>query len=60
MRMASGNELFFLEHAEKSRKAYIDYLNTVNPVQAQVNLEQIVASESPDNQQSLKRLSSVN
>jgi hypothetical protein len=56
MRVACGNEFFFLEHAEKSRQNYIEYLNTVNPAQAQENLEQIVANESADNQQSLKLL----
>jgi hypothetical protein len=56
MRTASGNELFFVEHAEKSRQAYIAYLNTINPTQAQVNLEQIVANESLDDQQTLKRM----
>ena len=57
MRVASGNEAFFLEHAEQSRQNYIEYLNTVNPVQAQENLEHIVANEPADNQESLKRLS---
>ncbi len=56
MRIASGNQLFFLEHAEKSRQGYIEFLNTVNPAQAQENLEQIVANESPDDQENLKRL----
>jgi len=56
MCVASGNEQFFLEHAEKSRKDYIQFLNSVNPAQAQENLEQIVAEESPDNQESLKLL----
>ena len=56
MRVASGNDLFFLEHAEKSRQAYVEFLNTVNPAQAQENLEQIVANESLDHQHDLKRL----
>jgi hypothetical protein len=56
MRVASGNSHFFLEHAAKSKQDYIEYLITVNPAHAQENLERIVAHESSDNQQALKRL----
>ena len=56
MRIASGNSAFFLEHAEQSRQSYIEYLNTVNPATAQANLEGIVANETRDNQEKLKRL----
>jgi len=59
MRVASGNQQFFLEHAEQSRQAYLNYINTVDPVRAQANLESIVANETPENQQSLKGLSNV-
>ncbi len=59
MRVASGNQLFFLEHAEKSRQGYIDYLNTVDPAEAQENLEQIVANDTLSNQANLKRLSAT-
>ncbi|MGA6828118.1 hypothetical protein ACO9S2_10945 [Nitrospira sp. NS4] len=59
MRVASGNDHFFLEHAEKSRQSYMEYLSKINPAQAQENLEHIVASESPDHQADLKRLSEV-
>lgn len=58
MRVASGNNHFFLEHAQTARQGYIEYLNTVNFAHAQENLEQIVANESPENQQALKRLRS--
>ncbi len=57
MQVASGNEHFFLEHAAQTRQSYIDYLNTVNPAQAQEKLEDIVASEPPGSQTALKRLS---
>jgi hypothetical protein len=56
MRAASGNETFWLEHAENSRNSYIEYINTVSPAEAQENLEQLVASESPESQDNLKRL----
>ncbi len=56
MRIASGNDLFFLEHAEKSRGDYIEYINTVDPARGQANLEQLVANESPESQQNLKRM----
>jgi hypothetical protein len=57
MRVASGNQQFFLEHAEQSRQAYLNYINTVDPARAQANLETIVANETPDNQRVLKGLS---
>jgi len=56
MCVASGNEAFFLEHAEWTRQTYIEYLNTVNPATAQANLEDIVAREEPGYQEELKRL----
>lgn len=56
MRVASGNQQFFLEHAEQSRHAYLNYISTVDPARAQANLESIVANETPENQQSLKGL----
>lgn len=56
MRVASGNQQFFLEHAEQSRQAYLNYINTIDPARAQANLESIVANETPQNQQSLKGL----
>lgn len=59
MRVASGNERFFLERAEQSRQAYLNYINTVDPARAQANLENIVANETPENQQSLKGLSNA-
>lgn len=56
MRVASGNQMFWLEHAENSRKSYIDYINTVSPETAQANLAQLVSDEPPDSQENLKRL----
>lgn len=59
MCVASGNQKFFLEHAEQSRQAYLNYINTVDPARAQANLESIVANETSENQQSLKGLSNA-
>jgi hypothetical protein len=59
MRVASGNPQFVLEHAEQSRQAYLNYINTVDPARAQANLKTIVANESLENQQSLKGLRSA-
>ena len=57
MRVASGNNRFFVEHAANSRKTYIDFLSSINPATAQQNLEDMVASEPPQNQSDLKKLS---
>jgi len=54
-----GNQQFFLEHANESRQAYLNYINTVDPARAQANLESIVANETSENQQSLKGLSNA-
>jgi hypothetical protein len=56
MCIASGNHMFFLQHAENSRKGYIEYLSTVNVVEAQVTLEERVEAEPPENQERLKLL----
>jgi len=56
MRVASGNSAFFLQHAAETRQSYVDYLNTVNPAEAQQNLESIVAHETPAVQAELQRL----
>ncbi len=57
MRAASGNDQFWLEHAENSRQTYIEYINkATRPEVAQANLEQIVANASPESQENLKYL----
>ena len=57
MGTASGNEMFWVEHAENSRKSFIEYLNsTVSPATAQASLEELVAQESPETQEDLKLL----
>lgn len=58
MRVASGNASFYLEHAENSRKGYIEQINTATlPAEAQAKLEHLVDTETPENQEKLKRLS---
>lgn len=56
MQVASGNDRFWVQHAENSRRGYIERINTVSPEIAQANLEQIAADETPQNQENLKRL----
>lgn len=56
MRVASGNDGFCLEHAEESRQAYIEYINTVRPTELQENLEQLLANATPNDQDKLTRL----
>ena len=56
MRVASGNGNFFTEHAARSRQDYIEYINTLNTTQAIANLEEIVESETVEQQQNFKRL----
>ena len=56
MCVASGNEQFFVEHAESSRQAYVAHLASINPAQAQQNLESIAAAETPEQQNALKAL----
>lgn len=56
MRIASGNEMFFLEHASQSRRAYLNYISTVDTTNAQSELGKILANEKPEEQASLKVL----
>lgn len=56
MRVASGNDTFWVQHAENSRQTYIELISNVSPQDAQANLEQLAAEESPESQENLKRL----
>lgn len=56
MQVASGNQMFWVQHAENSRQSYIEYINTVSPEAAQANLEKLVTDEPPESQENLKRL----
>lgn len=59
MQVASGNETFWVQHAENSRQSYIEHINNISPETAQANLEQLVTDESPENQENLKRLTNA-
>lgn len=48
MRSASGNDSFFLESAAQSRQAYIEYLQSLNPVEVQGALREEAQQSSPD------------
>jgi hypothetical protein len=56
MRIASGNNHFFLEHAEQSKKAYIQHLNTVNLAQAKENLGVIAESQAASPEATMARV----
>ena len=56
MRVASGNETFWVQHAQNSRQTYIEFIGNVSPESAQANLEQLAAEEPPESQENLKRL----
>lgn len=57
MRVASGNQMFWLEHAASTRQSYIEFINqSTTPEHAQANLEQLVEKESPESQENLKLL----
>jgi hypothetical protein len=56
MRVASGNDRFWIEYAENSRRSYLERINTISPADAQANLEHLITSETPENQENLKLL----
>lgn len=57
MQVASGNRMFWVEHAENSRQSYIEYINnSISPETAQANLEQLATDEPAESQENLKRL----
>jgi hypothetical protein len=55
MRVAAGQPSFWLEHAENTRKTYIEFINSsTEPAVAQSNLEQLAAEAPPEDQATLK------
>jgi hypothetical protein len=57
MQVASGNEMFWVQHAENSRQSFIEHINNnISPTTAQANLEQLVTDDTIENQENLKRL----
>lgn len=59
MCVASGNNLFFLEHAQESRRAYLEYMQTYDSAQAQSSMESIVSDECPTRRDELKGHSEI-
>jgi len=58
MRVASGNETFWIESAEQSRQGYIDHINGTNVAGAQEELEEKNEQETPENLEKMRKLSS--
>jgi len=57
MQVASGNQMFWIQHAEDSRQGFIEYINNnISPTTAQANLEKLIIDESVESQENLKRL----
>lgn len=55
MRIASGNSMFWLEHAEQTRQGFIDFINSkAKPEVAQANLERLIQKEPPESRENLK------
>lgn len=56
MKIASGNNLFFIEHAEETRKGFIEYLKSVDSQQAVDALESNAANEPVEEQNAMRKL----
>lgn len=60
MRVASGNDTFFVNTAEESRQGYLDYLAKLNPTQVQQTLEDNVSKETPEHIAMLRKVGGTN
>ena len=57
MRVASGKENFWLQHAEDTRQSYVQFINSsVSPASAQAQLESLAQEAPPEDQANLKLL----
>jgi hypothetical protein len=56
MRVASGNDTFFVNTAEQSRQGYIEYLAKLNPAQVQQKLEDNISKEEPEHVELLRKV----
>jgi len=56
MRAASGNQMFFLEHAQESRRAYLEYISDLNTSQVQASLQKQYENEPPGHLDNLRKL----
>ncbi len=57
MRVASGNQTFFVETAEQSRRGYIEYVNKLNAQTVRTQLQQNINQENPDHLEKPKKIS---
>ncbi len=57
MKVASGNELFYITTAEESRQGYLEYIENIDAEAVQEELEQDVQDEPPDELAKLMALS---
>jgi hypothetical protein len=56
MRIASGDQTFFVETAEHSRQGYLEYIKKVNVPAAQEQLEEKVSQEEPSHLAKLRTI----
>jgi len=56
MRIASGNQTFWVETAEYSRQGYLEYVKKVNVPAAQVQLEEKTSQEEPNHLAMLRKV----
>jgi len=55
MQVASGNDTFWVQYGEDSRKSYIEYINnTITPAAAQTNLETLIENQVEGAQERIK------
>lgn len=57
MRVASGNNTFWVETAEQSKKGYINYLININAQRVQDKLEENASQEAPEHLAKLRKVS---
>lgn len=58
MQVASGNNMFLIKTAESARQSFLEYVQNVNTVQAQQELEKNTQNEEPEHLAKLVRLGS--
>ena len=59
MKVASGNDTFWIETAQESRQNYIDFANNINAQTVQAKLEENVSREPPGRLEEMRKLSGV-
>lgn len=57
MRVASGNNFFWVETAKGARQGYLDYIKNINTQQVQQKLEENASQEEPQHLEKLKKVS---